>query len=49
MCVKRALDVVTETIIKNLGLAGSSEQGANLFHLWVVHSTQLERARSAIK
>ena len=26
VCVKRVLAVVTETIVKNLGLVGSSEQ-----------------------
>ena len=39
-----------ETSIKNRGLAGSYKNGwADLLHLWVVDSTQLERARSVIK
>ena len=46
MYITRVLAVVTETIVKNLGLAGSLEQ---LFHRWDVDSTQLELARSVIK
>ena len=51
MYITRVLAVVTETIVKNLGLAGSSEQSrwADIFHRWDVDSTQLELARSVIK
>ena len=41
--------VVTETGAKNVGLAGSKNGWADSFHLWVVDSTQLERARSVLK
>ena len=47
MYITPVLAVVTETIIKNLGFAGSSEQ-ADIFHCWDVDSTQLELSRSVI-
>ena len=49
MYITRVLAVVTETIVKNLGLAGSSEQLGHIFHRWDVDSTQLELSRSVIE
>ena len=49
MYITRVLAVVMETIVKNLGLAGSSEQLADIFHRWDVDSTQFELSRSVIE
>ena len=49
MNVGRVLDVVTETSVKNLGLVVLKNGWTDLLHLWVINSTQLERARSVIK
>ena len=49
MYITRVLAVVMETIVKNLGLAGSSEQLGRYIPSLDVDSTQLELARSVIK
>ena len=48
-CISRVLAVVTEMSIKNHRRLVLMNHWADLFHLWVVDSIQLEHARSVIK